>query len=371
MVILHIISGGEVGGSKKHLLTLVNNINSSDIKNIVVCFIKGKLYEEAVSLGIDIRLIKQNKRFDLKIVDDIKQLCEKEKVDIINCHGGRANFIGYFLKKKYDAKYVTTIHSDYKEDYKGNFYKTLIYSNINRLALKSFDYYITVSDNFKDMLIKRGFNKEKIFVVYNGIDFNRKYQKFEKESIIKKYNLPKAEHYITMVARLHPVKNHRFFLKACSMVYKEFNDVVFILVGDGELESELKEYASKLGIKNNVTFVGFKKPDEFIFISDFTVLTSFTESFPLSILESAFYKKTVISTMVGGIPKLIEDDKNGYLIKIGDEEKLYKKMLELLKNKKKAEELGQNLYDKASKNFSIENFTDNYKKIYKSIMYGG
>jgi hypothetical protein len=126
MNVLHIISGGEVGGSKNHLLALVKNMDKVNCKNIIVCFIKGKLYSEAQELGIDIRYVEQKGRFDLSAVNKLKDICSMEDIQIINCHGGRANFIGYFLKKKYPAKYITTVHSDYRDDYKGNKYKTLV-----------------------------------------------------------------------------------------------------------------------------------------------------------------------------------------------------------------------------------------------------
>lgn len=369
MVVLHMISGGESGGSKNHLLSLV--LNTKGIKNIILCFINGRLFEEGLRMGLDIRYIKQKRRFDMSILKDIEKICRDENVDIINCHGGRANFIGFFLKKKYSAKYITTIHSDYRDDYKGNFYKTLFYSNINKFVLKYFDYYITVSDSFKNMLVKRGFNENKIFVVYNGIDFNRGIPNFNKELIIKKYNIPFANHYVSMIARLHPVKGHKVFLKSIKRVLEEFSDVVFILVGDGSIRKELEEYALELKIKDKVVFAGFQKPDEFIYISDFTVLTSFTESFPFAILESAFYKKTVISTNVGGISKIIDNGINGFLIKPGDFEQLSLRMLELLNDKNKALDYGLNLYNKALKNFSIQKLSEDYRVIYETITNGG
>jgi L-malate glycosyltransferase len=370
MNILHLISGGEVGGSKKHLLTLVKSMEDNDVKNMIVCFMRGSLYDEAVKMGLDVRLVEQRKRFDLSIVARIKDICEKKNIVIVNCHGGRANFVGYFLMRKYKAKYVTTVHSDYKEDYKGNKYKTLIYSNINRMALNAFDYYITVSDNFKDMLINRGFDKDKIFVVYNGMDFKREGNNFNKKDIIENYTLKDAGQYVTMVARFHPVKGHRIFLEACKAVLENFKDVCFILAGDGAFKSEMEEYARELNIDKSVKFVGFQKPDIFLELSSFTVLTSFTESFPLAILESAAYKKTVVSTDVGGISKLIKDGENGYLVKPGDSLELACRMIYLLKNPQVAEEFGERLYEKASKNYSLESFTERYLEIYNSVLAG-
>jgi L-malate glycosyltransferase len=370
MNVLHLISGGEVGGSKNILLALVKGMGDSEVKNIIVCFIRGRLYEEAVEMGLDVRLLEQRKRFDLSIVSRIMDICENENINIVNCHGGRANFVGYFLKRKYRAKYVTTVHSDYKEDYKGNKYKTLIYSNINRMALNAFDYYITVSDNFKDMLINRGFDKDKIFVVYNGIDFKREGNDFNKKDIIENYNLKDAGQYVTMVARFHPVKGHRVFLEACKAVLENFKDVCFILVGDGAVKNEMEEYARELSINESVKFVGFQKPDDFLGLSSFTVLTSFTESFPLAILESAAYKKTVVSTDVGGISRLIKDGENGYLVKPGDSLELACRMVCLLKNPDTAAKFGERLYGKASKNYSLESFTERYLEIYNSVLAG-
>ncbi|TDT50817.1 glycosyltransferase family 4 protein [Fonticella tunisiensis] len=368
MKVLHIISGGETGGSKNHLLSFVEAMRKKGEESIILCFMEGLLYDEAKKAGLDIRLVKQSKRFDLSIIKRIKGICEKEGIDIINCHGGRANFIGYFLKKVYRAIYVTTIHSDYREDYRGNFYKTLIYSNINRAVLNSFDYYITVSSSFKDMLIKRGFKNKNIYVVYNGINFNEVEQNFSREDIIKKYGLRDSKYHVAMVARFHPVKGHRVFLDGCRTVLDKRNDVSFILVGDGNIRNEMEDYAKNLGIRDHISFVGFQRPDEFLFISDFTVLTSFTESFPLVILESAKYRKTVISTEVGGIPDLIEDGVNGYLIKPGDSGTLADRILRLIDDQALCREMGERLHTKARDCYSIENLADKYIQIYRSLL---
>lgn len=369
MNVLQIISGGETGGSKKHLISLSCELLKRNINNEIVCFIEGTLSNEAVSNGLNIEVIKQKSRMDMSIIDKLYDICVRNSIDIINCHGGRANFIGMKLKKRYNAKYVTTIHSDYMNDYKGNIYKSLIYSNINRVMLKKFDDFITVSDDFKDMLVKRGFNKDKIYVIYNGVDFDIPNEAKTRESIIKKYNLNRCGHYVSMVARLHPIKGHKVF-DACAKVLKKIKDVNFLILGSGPIEDELKDYVKQLGIQDNVTFLGFVAPKDFYFISDFTVLNSFSESFPLSILESASYKKAVISTDVGGINKLIEDDVNGFLVKPGDDNTLSQKMIELLENSEMCKKFGMKLYDKAKDNYSVQKFADNYINIYNSILGG-
>ena len=369
MNVLHIISGGEKGGSKNHLLSLAEGLKLREgIRCIIVCLLNGPLYEEAKARGLDIRLIPQKSRLDLSCIDGIKKICQNENIDIVNCHGGRANFAGYYLMKKYKAIYVSTIHSDYKEDYRGNLYKTIVFSNLNKRVLKSFDYYITVSQSFKDMLVDRGFNPHKIFVVYNGIDFSKAIKKLDRGCIVEEKGLPTAASYVTFVARFHPVKGHKVFLDACSMVLKELRDVIFILVGDGSIRVDLEAYSRELGISNRVFFAGFKKPDEYIYISDFTIVASYTESFPLTILESAMYNKTVVSTEVGGVDKVIEDGVTGYLVKPGDSRAMADKMLTLLNDGTICRRLGESLGYKARKSFGIDSFLEQYMLIYNSII---
>lgn len=371
MNVLHIISGGEKGGSKNHLLNLCRSFKDKGRKSIIVCFMEGSLYDDAKKMGLDIILIRQSKRLDLSIITKINEICVREKIDIINCHGGRANFVCWFLMKKYAAKYVTTVHSDYRDDYRGNAYKTAVYSNINKIALKAFDAYITVSHSFKDMLVERGFKGDRIYVLYNGIDFNKERVCVNKNDVINRYSLGNHEHYVSLVARFHPVKGHKIFFDACKGIIDSGIDAGFILAGDGDIRQELENYAETIGIKNNVYFVGFRQPDEFLALSDFTVLTSFTESFPLVILESALYEKTVVSTDVGGVSMLIEDGVNGYLVQPGDSIKLCERMKELLSNTDKCEAFGKRLYEKASSSYSLENMAEDYGKIYKRILSGG
>ena len=368
MVVLHVISGGEKGGSKKHLLSLVNEMKKKNLRNIIACFIEGELYREAKEMGLEVFLIKQEKRFDLSVVNKLSDLCKNEKVNIVNSHGGRANFICSFLRKKISAKFITTIHSDYESDYKGNKYKTFVYSKINKLALKKFDYYIAVSKNFKNLLINRGFNENKIFTVYNGIDTKKHISNLSKDDVIKKYKLPIFNNYISMIGRFHPIKGHKDFLDACETIHKDLKDTGIILVGDGETKSDIENYIKSYKIENNIIFVGFKAPDDFINISDFTVLTSYSETFPLVILESGLYSRPVIASNVGGISEIIKDMETGLLIFPGNIKEIGEKINILNYNKELTYNLGLNLNKLVNNKFSLKALADSYEKIWNKIL---
>lgn len=369
MNVIHIISGGEKGGSKNHLISLLEEAKKNSMPNKLICLMDGVLYREAVSKGIDTMLICQKSRFDMSVIKKIKAILEKEKIDIVNCHGGRANFIGYTLKKICNKpKYVTTVHSDYREDYLGNSKKTIVFSNINAFVLRSFDYYITVSDSFRDMLISRGFKANRIFVVYNGIKFSEPVS-YNKEEVKKSLGLNEKLRYIIMLARFHPVKGHIVLIEALKGL--ERSDFGIIMSGDGETYGYIKDLAVKEGLEDRIVFPGFVDPKEYLRASEFAVQPSYTESFPLSILEAAREGLTVISSEVGGIPALIEDGINGFLVKPKDAKALGDRISYLLDNENLCREMGKRLYSKASRKYSLEAMYISYQKIYNNIQSGG
>lgn len=367
MKVLHLISGGDTGGAKTHIISLLKGLNKS-IDAKVICFIKDTFYEEALQAGINIDVYEQESRKDMSIVNKLADEINNEGYDIIHCHGARANFIAMFLKRKVNKPMITTIHSDYALDFKDNFYKRIIYTSLNSMALRRFDYYIAISDSFKEMLIDRGFKANKIYVSYNGIDMDIK-NKYSKEEFLKEYNVENKYNLIVgIVARLHKVKNHETFIMAASKVLDKRNDILFLIAGTGNEETRLKELVKNLDLEDNIKFLGYMKdPYSFYNAIDINTLTSLSESFPYVILEGAVMKKTMVSTNVGGISRLIKDDYNGYLFDVKDVDNLSSKILELADNSNKLQTLGENLYEDVKMNYSSESMANRHIEIYKEV----
>nr|WP_019213604.1 glycosyltransferase [Fenollaria massiliensis] len=99
MKVLHLISGGDTGGAKTHIINLLCGLKDKvDVK--LVCFIKGPFADDLKKYGIDVEVIEQRSRFDFSVVNKLKDLIESEGFEIVHSHGARANLISYFLKKK-------------------------------------------------------------------------------------------------------------------------------------------------------------------------------------------------------------------------------------------------------------------------------
>ena len=371
MTVLHLISGGDKGGAKTHVFTLLSAlIKEVDIN--VICFMEGAFYQEIQEMPIPSMLIKQKYRNDLSIIPRLVKHIRSRRYHFIHTHGARANFIAVMLKPFIKIPIITTIHSDYRMDFTENLYKKLVFTKLNTIALRFLDYYVAVSNDFNKMLLERGFDSSTVYTVYNALDFDSCPSYVEKEVFLKRHDLKSSAENKTIVGiigRFDVVKGHEIFIKSAAQVLKKRKDIIFLLAGEGPEEQNLRMLAKELGILEHIFFLGFVR-DIFSFIHaiDINVCSSYSESFPYMLLEGAIMKKPTVSTAVGGIPDIILDGKTGYLVPSADINALAEKILALAENPEEADVLGQSLYNYAKENFSREKMCETHLEIYKSIL---
>ncbi|MDD4495493.1 MAG: polysaccharide pyruvyl transferase CsaB [Eubacteriales bacterium] len=368
MKVLHMIGGGDVGGAKIHVLSLVKELGKYiDVK--IIALRPGEFAEDARKMGIDIEVVKSH-----NFIADIKKTIDIIKSGgyrIVHSHGAKANMFAFFVKRHTDIPTVTTVHSDYRLDYLQTFLKRYTFGLINTIALRFVDYYVTVSNRFKDMLIERKFNYENIYTVYNGMDFSIPLPEYSKESFLKRFNLKvnEGDLLVGILARLVPVKGVDTFIEAAADIAKVSDNIKFLIGGDGEDRRKLERKVKSLGLESRVFFLGWIDDSyEFLASININVLSSLSETFPYSILEGVKAMKPTISTNVGGIPDLIENGRNGFLFNSGDHKELARCILELSENSEKRSIMPERLYEKASKNFSLDSMCRTQLKIYNSIL---
>jgi glycosyltransferase involved in cell wall biosynthesis len=366
--ILHLISGGDTGGAKTHIISLLKGLNKR-IDARIICFIEDTFYEDVLAAGIPIKVFKQKSRSDMSVIRRLTEEINQEGYDIIHCHGARANFIAQFLKGRVKKPFMTTIHSDYKLDFKDNFYKRLVYTTLNTISLRRFDYFVAVSDSFREMLISRGFKRDRIFVTYNGIDMGIPGDYVTKEEFLNRYGIEdQGLPLVGILARLDKVKDHRTFIEAAKHVLKTV-DANFLIAGDGADEESLRDLVREYGLEKRIHFIGFvSDPYSFFNAIDINVLTSVSESFPYVILEGARMKKPVVSTEVGGIGRLVDNGENGFLCQPGDWGAIGERIISLIIDNNMAGIMGERLHQAAAERFSYDSMADSHIKMYTNIL---
>jgi len=358
MRVLHLISGGDTGGAKTHVLTLLEELKKKvDIQ--LVCLTGGLFYEEALELGIDTIVLEQKSRFDLSVNRKLIKLIIETKTDLLHCHGARANFISTFIKKKIGIPVITTVHSDYKQDFSHSLYKKIVFTWLNKYSLNKMDYYLAVTNIFKHMLGEQGFNISKVFVIYNGI----------KVIDSPKTNFEKIT--FGCVTRLVPIKGTHILLEAVNKcVELGYEPIVKIAgIGEGTYVEKLFDYVSDHHLEKYIEFSGFiKEIDEFYKTIQVNILPSYTESFPYALLEGGIRSKGTIASKAGGIIEMIDDMKTGRLFDVANVEQLANCMIDYMENPKKVEIYGLNFREKIMNDFSDVSMANKHVEIYNTII---
>jgi len=153
-----------------------------------------------------------------------------------------------------------------------------------------------------------------------------------------------------------------------------FKDAVLVIAGpdDGYLK-EVQELTNSLGVSKHVLFTGplyGRDKLEAYVDSEFYVLPSRYETFPMTILEVYACGKPVIGSKVGGLRDLVADGETGLLVDVGDVDQLAKAILSLLNNEMDIEEMGSIGRQYVKSNFSIEKVAEKLEKVYKEVVEG-
>lgn len=367
MRVLHLNAGNETGGGMVHILTLLYQLKSENI--YLGLFEEGAFQQKAKKNGITTVTFTQKNRYDFSILSRIIEFIKQNNIDIIHTHGARANLYGYFLKKKTNVTWMTTVHSDPRNDFLGRGIKGVIFTKLNISVIKKADYLFAISDRFKKMLIEFQIEPEKITTIYNGIDFEKK-KTYNLEELRNNWNLDRDDFIIAMVARFDPVKCHTLAFTSLKEVIKANPDlnIKLLLVGDGPIRSDLERVVSKLNLKKNILFLGYQHDvARFYQLADVTLLTSKTESFPLVLLESARECTPVITTNVGGVDKMIPNSEYGFIVDVDSGRQLTAALQVAMGMKRKGQlnQMGKLFYEYTSRNFSVELFAETITKVYQ------
>ena len=369
MKVIHLISGGDSGGAKTHVLSLLQNLNKT-ITAQLVCFRDGPFAEEARQMGIPTMIFGGNNVFRTR--RKLAAYIKEGGYELIHCHGSRANMIGAMLRRPTGLPVVTTVHSDYRLDYMGRPFSHLTFGTINALALRKLDYRIGVSDAMVDLLISRGFPPDRFYAIYNGIDFTPPPPQGDRLAYLRGLgaNVDGDSVVVGIAARLNPVKDMSTLIRGFAAGYAQCPRLRLVIAGEGPEKDKLAALARELGVQEQVCFAGWISGgmDPFYAALDINALTSLSETFPYALTDGTRFHLATVATAVGGIPYLIDQDVNGYLFQPGDWQALGGYLAALGNDDDLRHRLGEKLYEKAAARFSIQRTVSTQLQIYASIL---
>ncbi len=361
------ISGGDVGGAKTHVHTLLAGLKKTE-DVLLACFMEGPFAQEARELGIPTKVFSGSVP---GVVRELAELVRREGFEILHCHGARANLVGCLLKKKTGLPTITTVHSDYQLDYMGRPLAALSYGNINKFALRQMDYWIGVSQSMVDTLHQRGFDPNRTFTIINGVPFDLGPPALDRESYLRSLGIePEPDMTVFgIAARINPVKDMGTLIRAFARTVADCPAARLIIAGDGEERAQMEELAARLCPKGSVVFAGWiSDTHSFYSAIDVNMLTSLSEGFPYALPEGASRRCAAIASRVGGIPALVEHEVNGLLFTPQDVDTLASYMIRLARDHELMKRYADRLYEDARRKYSIDATVARQKEIYQAVL---
>jgi glycosyltransferase involved in cell wall biosynthesis len=169
--------------------------------------------------------------------------------------------------------------------------------------------------------------------LYHGIDPAAVDLWTERDGVREELGISAEAPVVGTVANLKTHKRLDRLMLVADRVRRRLPDVRFVVVGRGALEGEIKGIALSLGLDDTVIFTGFRE-DAPRMVSAFDVfaLSSDHEGLPISLIEAMALGKPVVLTRVGGIPEVIEDGRQGYLVAAADVEGFGRRVIQLLED---------------------------------------
>lgn len=307
----------------------------------------------------DANMVRQTRKF----VSYLKQ----HQVEIVHSHDFYSNIFG--MTGASLARVRGRIAS--KRETTGT--RTTAQRTVERNAFKLAHAVVANATAVKEQLIGEGVRKDKIAVIYNGIDLTRFKQNGSRDEALARLQLDnlRGRPVITMVANFeYRVKDHPMLLRTAQRVTREVPEAIFVIAGEGELRAEMEQLAVDLGVKESCLFTGrcASVPD-LLAASDICVLSSQAEGFSNSILEYMAAGRAVVATNVGGASEAIVEGETGHLVNSGDDVAMAARLIDLLRNPERRTEMGRNGRRVVEERFSLQSRLSNTSALYQRMLH--
>ena len=325
----------------------------------------GPLIEELKRNDVDCLRANMGKRNILSFImgtHDIWKFVRLEAIDIIHSQSAVPTIMSFLARLAPLSKSIRILWHD-----RG--LHDISYPIVGQLFNYAADFVITNSNHERGKLLKDGLKPARVRTIHNCLNMPLPSKVAPDHDLVREFKINQKDYIIGTVRRLHPEKGgHYDLLKCAAEVLKDFPKAKFIIIGGGPLETQLRNFASKLNIEDNVIFTGFRRDlEKFYSIMDIFVLPSTWEPLGNVLVEAMAFGKPVVATNVGGIPEVVVDNETGILVPPADPSKLAEALLYLLQNPDIAKRLGEAGKKRVSDYFTIERLADELEEVYSFI----
>ena len=349
----------EVSGGMMHYCSQLANAlaKTLDVSVILADDVNTQLFEK----NIEIKKIKPPKAYLCKeVITSIPKLINIIKdtnPDIIHLTSGHPwlSLVLPLLKKFIKYPIISTLH-----DPKPHAGEASIIRNIRTKSfIKNSDKIFVHGIALKNDLLENGIPNTKIEVIPHG-DYSF-FRKWKDDTIHEELS-------VLLFGRILDYKGIQYLLQAEPLVTKEVENAKIIIAGPGDFQ----KYEKYIQNNNNFKIINEFIPDEKVaclFQRCAIVVLPYIEGSQSGIIPIAYsFKKPVITTNVGSIPDVVEDELTGYIVEPRNPEALAEKIIRLLKDDDLRKQMGENAYIKMKKELSWDGIAEKTIKVYREVI---
>ena len=360
MRILYVITGLELGGAEKQLLLIATNLKRIGHKiHIVSMKSGGALKAEFITEGFSVT--------ELGIAGitgwgsgtvKFRKLIKDLRPDIVHSHMVHANLYVRLIRITIPIKRLICTAHNINEGGKGLMF---LYRITNKLADLSTNVSREALEHFVHI---KAFNKASSLYIPNAIDTSLFFpDSSHRDELRRKFEITQQQFAFLAVGRLHTQKDYPTLLSAFKIVQESNSATVLLIVGEGDLELDLKQICKDLSIDHAVHFLGRRNDvGDLMNMSDCFVLSSIFEGFGLVVAEAMATDTPVIATDCGGVKEVMGG--HGNLVPVGAIEALAEMMLYSSYSHLSKAESSNSARAHVIENYSLSNVTDTWVKLY-------
>ena len=368
--VFNVTSDSNIGGAGKCVLTYAKYHDASQI-DLSVVIPEGSLLEPALKELKTHYFALPNyadKSLSWKGIREFYGLFRKERPQIVHTHGSLSARIAARLAGV--DKIIYTRHCVFEPK---PFLTTPIGKCISRLTTRLFtDKIIAVAEAAKENIIAEGVYPDYITVVKNGVEPLSPADPDTVAALRKKYHFTENDFVTALVARLHKVKGHEYYIRAAKIFKDKGLPIKCFIAGTGDEEENLKQLAKDLDVTDYVVFAGFvSNVSEIMSMIDLQINASYgTEATSLSLLEGMSLHKPAVVTDFGGNPGVIYPEKNGLLVPIKNSDALAEAVIRIYEDESLRTKLIQGAKEVFEQEFRAEIMTKNIEQVYRDVIGG-
>jgi len=364
--ILYLIKTLDRGGAEQLLLETANLLDRSRFEFEIAYTARGMhaLAKDIEDLGARVWCLKGGP--GIGWAARLRAYVRAQRIDLVHAHspyaavGARIALLG-----RGRPRLVYTEHSIW-ESYR----KPTYWANV--LTFGRNDHVFAVSNHVSmSMRYPRGLRflpMPPVETLYHGINPANVAEWTSSNGVRREFGIPADAPLIGTVANFTVHKGHRYLLEAAAQVVRHIPDARFLFVGVGPLQSQIREQASRLGLDETVVFTGRRADAPRIAgACDVFALSSIQEGLSVALIEAMALGRPVVVTNVGGLPEVVEDGKQGFLVSPSNPKALADAILLLLRDPALRERLGMEGRRRAE-SFNVREAVRRMEHVYDDLL---